>query len=100
MALKGTTDTQVQSKLRAAHIPYAIDNQSIRVVNGGLTPMAQLDNMTFFTESFIDELAHRAGTNPQFRMELLHKHPRHQQVLQVAAEAAGWRNLPDGRAWA
>ena len=41
-----------------------------------------------------------AGTNPfQFRMELLHKHPRHQQVLQVAAEAAGYgRNLPEGRA--
>ena len=51
-------------------------------------------------ESFIDEVAHRAGKNPyQFRMDLLQEHPRHQRVLQTAAEAAGYgRDLPEGHA--
>lgn len=90
----------------ASHIPYSIDNQSIRVVDGEThVPIAAWRSVdhsqqTFFTESFVDELAHRAGANPyQFRMDLLSKHPRHQKVLQVAAEAAGYgRNLPEGHA--
>ena len=90
----------------AAHIPYAIDNQSIRVVDGEThIPIAAWRSVdhsqqTFFTESFIDEVAHRAGKNPyQFRMDLLHEHPRHQRVLQTAAEAAGYgRDLPEGHA--
>ncbi len=90
----------------ASHIPYAIDNQSIRVVEGEThVPIAAWRSVdhsqqTFFTESFIDEMAHRTGVNPyQFRMDLLHKHPRHQKVLQVAAEAAGYgENLPEGHA--
>ena len=55
---------------------------------------------TFFTESFVDEIAHRAGKNPyQFRMEMLAGHPRHRKVLEVAAEAAGYgQNLPEGHA--
>jgi isoquinoline 1-oxidoreductase subunit beta len=90
----------------ASHIPYAIDNQSIRMVEGEThVPIAAWRSVdhsqqTFFTESFIDEMAHRTGVNPyQFRMDLLHKHPRHQKVLQVAAEAAGYgENLAEGHA--
>ena len=89
-----------------AHIPYAVDHQSIRVVDGDThVPIAAWRSVdhsqqTFFTESSLMNWPITRGTNPfQFRMELLHKHPRHQQVLQVAAEAAGYgRNLPEGRA--
>ncbi|MDA1370965.1 MAG: xanthine dehydrogenase family protein molybdopterin-binding subunit [Proteobacteria bacterium] len=90
----------------ASHIPYAIENQSIRVVDGDThVPIAAWRSVdhsqqTFFTESFMDEIAHRAGRNPyQFRMDMLQEHPRHRKVLEVAAEAAGYgRNLPEGHA--
>ena len=90
----------------AAHIPYAIKNQSIRVVDGRThVPIAAWRSVdhsqqTFFTESFVDELAHRTGINPyQFRMDLLQQHPRHRKVLEVAAESAGYgQDLPEGRA--
>ena len=90
----------------ASHIPYAIENQSIRVVDGKthvpIGPWRSVDHtqQTFFTESFIDEIANRAGVNPyQFRINLLQAHPRHRKVLEVAAEAAGYgENLQEGRA--
>ena len=90
----------------AAHIPYAIANQSIRVVDSDThVPVAAWRSVdhsqqTFFTESFVDEVAHRTGKNPyQFRMELLADHPRHRRVLEVAAESAGYgQNLPEGHA--
>jgi isoquinoline 1-oxidoreductase beta subunit len=90
----------------AAHIPYAINNQSIRVVDSDThVPIAAWRSVdhsqqTFFTESFVDEIAHRSGRNPyQFRLELLADHPRHRRVLEVAAEGAGYgQNLPEGHA--
>ena len=90
----------------ASHIPYAIKNQSIRVVEANthipLGPWRSVDHtqQTFFTESFIDEIAHRTGINPyQFRLDLLERHPRHRKVLEVAAQAAGYgRDLTNGRA--
>jgi len=90
----------------ASHIPYAIPNQSIRYVDSDThVPIAAWRSVdhsqqTFFTESFVDEIAHRSGKNPyQFRMDLLTEHPRHQRVLEVAAEGAGYgQDLPDGHA--
>jgi isoquinoline 1-oxidoreductase beta subunit len=55
---------------------------------------------TFFTESFIDELAIAAGKDPvEFRREMLANQPRLLGVLNLAAEKAGWgKPLAAGRA--
>lgn len=45
----------------------------------------------FAVESFIDELAIAAGRDPfEYRRDLLITAPRHRQVLELAAEKAGW----------
>lgn len=42
-------------------------------------------------ESFIDELAYKAGKDPlQYRLGLLAKQPRAAQVLKLAAQRSGW----------
>jgi isoquinoline 1-oxidoreductase beta subunit len=54
----------------------------------------------FFSEGFMDELAHAAKADPvAFRLGLLETMPRHAAVLKLAAEKAGWgQPLPAGRA--
>ena len=85
-------------------IPYAIASQHIRSVASPshvpFGPWRSVDHSQhgFFTESFVDELAHAAGKDPfEFRRDLLKDHPRHLKVLETAAEKSGWKNpLPKG----
>lgn len=90
----------------AAHIPYAVANQSIRSVESP-TPVPRgpwrsvaHSQHTFFIESFMDELAHEAGRDPfEYRRALLRDQPRHLAVLELAAKKAGWGTpLPKGHA--
>ncbi|MDA8524327.1 molybdopterin-dependent oxidoreductase [Alphaproteobacteria bacterium] len=90
----------------AVHIPYAIDNQSIRFsevdthVPYGVWRSVASSQHGFYIESFMDELAHAAGQDPvTYRRALLADNPRHLAVLNTVAQMADWgRPLPQGRA--
>jgi isoquinoline 1-oxidoreductase beta subunit len=87
-----------------ADLPYAIPN--LRVDYLREEPGVQVwfwrsvghSQNIFFSESFVDELAHAAGKDPfEFRRGLLGNAPRHKGVLELAAEKAGWGSpLPQG----
>jgi isoquinoline 1-oxidoreductase beta subunit len=88
----------------APHIQYGIPNQDIRRVSHQIgIPLGAWRSVghtqhSFFNESFVDELAHKAGRDPyEYRRELLADAPRHRKVLDMAAKKAGWGEpLPEG----
>ncbi len=55
---------------------------------------------SFFSESFMDEMAHAAGADPfEYRRALLTQTPRAKAVLERVAQESGWTQpLPPGRA--
>lgn len=87
-------------------LPYGFANQEMRHVatqSGvpvGFWRSVGHSHNAFFSESFMDELAHATQQDPlSFRMSLLQGAPRYAAVLQLAASKADWgQALPAGRA--
>jgi isoquinoline 1-oxidoreductase beta subunit len=83
-------------------LPYEFPNQQIaHVIVPTPVPIGYWRSVghshnAFFTESFIDELAHATLKDPvEFRRSLLQNHPRHLAVLDAAVAGAG--TAPTGR---
>ncbi len=77
--------------------PYSIPNVKIEAVKTNLPLLAGYirgspeRELAFFTESFVDELAHAAGMEPlAFRMSMLGDNGRLARCLQGAARLAQW----------
>jgi isoquinoline 1-oxidoreductase beta subunit len=77
--------------------PYGIPNVLIEAVRPdlpfsvGYMRGSPEREFAFFTESFVDELAHAAGIEPlAFRMSMLGTNPRLARCLQTATQLAGW----------
>ncbi len=90
----------------ATDIPYAIPNLRIEVVRceppavpTGFWRGVGPNNNVFAIESFIDELAKKAGKDPvEFRRGMLTKVPRLLAALDLAVEKSGWGSpLPAGQ---
>ena len=89
----------------AADMPYDIPNFHVEhvreeppgVPTGFWRGVGPAHNV-FVIESFIDELAHKAGKDPvDFRLGMLGKQPRMAAVLKLAAQKSGWGSpLPAG----
>jgi isoquinoline 1-oxidoreductase beta subunit len=84
----------------AADIPYDIPNLHVEYtrdeppgVPTGFWRGVGPNNNVFAIESFIDELARKAGKDPvEFRRSMLGKSPRLLAAVNLAADKAGWGN--------
>jgi isoquinoline 1-oxidoreductase subunit beta len=105
--LAGPVDTPDKTTAEGLFdLPYSFANQhmshtaTLSGVPVGFWRSVGHSHNAFFSESFIDELAHAAQTDPlEFRRRALVQAPRYLAVLNLAAEKAGWGSaLPAGRA--
>ncbi|HEV2595158.1 MAG TPA: molybdopterin cofactor-binding domain-containing protein [Sphingomicrobium sp.] len=86
-----------QTALDGAIPPYSIPDVLVETIAVkppfaiGYVRGSPQREFAFFTESFVDELAHTAGIEPlAFRMSMLGGNTRLARCLQAAAQLAGW----------
>jgi isoquinoline 1-oxidoreductase beta subunit len=81
--------------IRNLRVEYAMRNTHVPV---GFWRSVNHTQNAFFKECFLDEMAHAAGQDPyQFRRRLLSGKTRELNVLDTAAQKAGWgQPLPPG----
>ena len=106
-ALSGPIDTPDKTTAEGLFdLPYGVPNQHMaHVATRNNVPVGFWRSVghshnAFFSESFIDELAHNVKQDPlAFRRQLLTAAPRYLAVLDLAAAKANWGSaLPAGRA--
>jgi isoquinoline 1-oxidoreductase beta subunit len=97
LAGKSTPDKLGKTALDGAVPPYAIPHVKIDAIEvklpftAGYMRGSPQREFAFFTESFIDELAHAAGMEPlAFRMSMLGTNGRLARCLQAATRLANW----------
>ena len=97
-AFKGNHNIDFDTVDSAIDVPYAIPNLKVEVVRHeppavptGFWRGVGPNNNVFAIESFMDELAKKAGADPvEFRRTHLAKTPRLLAALNLAADKAGW----------
>ena len=101
---QGIAPKGLDPRLDDQAIDYDIDN--LRIDHAMVTPPVRpgfwrgvnINQNTFYMESFMDELAHAAGRDAlEFRLSLLPEGSRNAAVLKAVAEKSGW-GKKDGRA--
>ncbi|WP_085910048.1 xanthine dehydrogenase family protein molybdopterin-binding subunit [Kiloniella majae] len=98
-------DIDATSVEGAANLPYAIPNISVDLTTTDVkVPVLWWRSVgsthtAYSTETFIDQLASKAGKDPvEFRRSMLKNHPRHLATLNLVAEKATWGSpIAEGR---
>jgi isoquinoline 1-oxidoreductase beta subunit len=96
-----TNGIDITSVEGASNLPYAIPNLKVDLTTTEVgVPVlwwraVGSTHTAYAVEAFMDELAEAAGQDPiAYRLAMLEDHPRHQGVLKLAAEKAGWSEPP------